>query len=141
MLLQKLGFVERAKSKNAYHSGWRRRGTLVELHHDVANPADFKFDTAGAWQRAAQIHFLGEPVWQFAPQDELLFLAFTQLNTATNVSTVSSISHLHSNTSRHRSTQGRISVNPAKDFIICLSLVWPCPHTWIRDQILSLMSP
>ncbi|MGA2049286.1 MAG: nucleotidyltransferase family protein [Terracidiphilus sp.] len=72
-LLVKLGFTEYARPSD-YHFSWSRGTTLVELHFDVENPLTFNFDTAAAWSRAKQRDFLGQPVWQFAPSDELLFV-------------------------------------------------------------------
>jgi hypothetical protein len=72
-LLVTLGFTEYARPSD-YHYSWSRGTTLVELHFDVENPLTFNFDTAAAWNRARQRDFLGQPVWQFAPSDELLFV-------------------------------------------------------------------
>jgi Uncharacterised nucleotidyltransferase len=72
-LLVKLGFTEYAKPSD-YHYSWLRGTSLVELHFDVENPLTFNFDTAAAWNRAKRRDFLGQPVWQFAPTDELLFV-------------------------------------------------------------------
>ena len=71
--LAKLGFISDSCPSDYDHS-WRRGTTLVELHFDVVNALDFSFDTAGAWERALPRQFLGQPVFQFAPSDELLFL-------------------------------------------------------------------
>jgi len=57
-----------------YHRPWRRQSTTVELHRDVENPLAFNFHVEGALQRAQSAAFQGEPCWQFAPEDELLFL-------------------------------------------------------------------
>jgi hypothetical protein len=72
-LLVRLGFTEYARPSD-YHYSWRRGTTLVELHFDVENPLTFNFDTAAVWNRARQRDFLGQPVWQLAPSDELLFV-------------------------------------------------------------------
>ena len=72
-LLEKLGFVSNSRPSD-YHHSWHRGTTLVELHFDVENPLTFNFDTPAAWQRAKPQSFLGQPVLQFAPSDELLFI-------------------------------------------------------------------
>jgi len=71
-VLEKLEFAK--ASRVGHHTHWLRGTTLVELHHDVGNPRVFDFDTALAWKRAKPREFLGQPVWQFASSDELLFL-------------------------------------------------------------------
>lgn len=72
-VLEKLGFTS-SSSPHPYHVSWQRGTTCVELHFDVVVQRDFNFDTAGAIKRATPREFLGQPVWQFAPSDELLFL-------------------------------------------------------------------
>jgi Uncharacterised nucleotidyltransferase len=72
-VLKMLGFVAEPRP-NDYEYSWRRGTTLIELHFDVENPLVFNFDIAAAWTRARRIDFLGQPVWQFAPSDELLFV-------------------------------------------------------------------
>jgi hypothetical protein len=72
-VLVKLGFASHSRP-NKFHCEWRRGTSLVELHFDAANQMEFKFDTAGAWERAQSREFLGQPVLQFEPSDELLFL-------------------------------------------------------------------
>jgi hypothetical protein len=72
-VLAKLGFTGDS-GLDEYDHQWRRGATLVELHFDVVNPLDFRFDTASAWERAAARQFLGQPVYRFAPADELLYL-------------------------------------------------------------------
>jgi hypothetical protein len=73
-LLKKLGFTLESRP-NKFHYRWHRGTSLVELHFDVLNQMEFNFDTAGAWQRATPREFLGQPVRQFAPSDELLYLS------------------------------------------------------------------
>jgi hypothetical protein len=70
--LSAAGFVP--GTPDDYHRPWRRQTTTVELHHDVENPRAFNFHVAGAMQRAQSAAFQGEPCWQLAPEDELLFL-------------------------------------------------------------------
>jgi hypothetical protein len=72
-LLGELGFSSPAVPDD-YHQRWNRGTTRVELHHDVENPLAFAFDTRGAWQRARPREFLGQPVLELAPADELLFV-------------------------------------------------------------------
>lgn len=57
-----------------YHRAWCRQTATVELHHDVENPLAFNFHVAGALERTQPAAFQGEPCWQLAPEDELLFL-------------------------------------------------------------------
>jgi hypothetical protein len=73
-LLNKLGFTLEPRP-NKFHYRWHRGTSLVELHFDVLNQMEFHFDTAGAWKRAKAREFLGQPVRQFAPSDELLYLS------------------------------------------------------------------
>jgi len=72
-LLEKLGFVPK-RNPDELHLQFLRGTTLVELHFDVVNPMEFRFDTSAAWKRARRREFLGQPVWQFAASDELLLL-------------------------------------------------------------------
>ncbi len=71
-----LSTSEFAPSREAddYHRAWQRQTTKLELHYDVENPLAFNFHVAGALQRAQPAVFQGEACWQFAPEDELLFL-------------------------------------------------------------------
>jgi hypothetical protein len=72
-LLEKLGFTS-SSSPIGFHYLWHRGTTCVELHFDVVDQRDFNFDTVGACRRARPREFLGQPVLQFAPTDELLYL-------------------------------------------------------------------
>jgi hypothetical protein len=71
-LLTAIGFVPR--SPDDYHCKWWRETTLVELHRDVENPLAFDFHVESALQRVRPITFQGQPTWQLAPEDELLYL-------------------------------------------------------------------
>lgn len=57
-----------------YHCQWYRKGTTVELHHDVENPLAFNFRVEGALRRALSADFQGQPCRQLAADDELLYL-------------------------------------------------------------------
>jgi hypothetical protein len=70
--LAALGFVP--DTPDDYHRPWCRARTTVELHHDVENPLAFNFHTARVLERAKPAVFQGQPCWQLAPSDELLFL-------------------------------------------------------------------
>jgi len=72
-LLVQLGFV-RSSLPGAYDRGWLRGTVKVELHFDVSDPLEFDFNTSSIWRRARQESFAGEPSWQMAAEDELLFL-------------------------------------------------------------------
>jgi hypothetical protein len=72
-LLARLGFVRYGRT-GAYHTRWLRGTVKVELHFDVSDPLEFDFDTPGAWRRARQESFAGEPSWRMATEDELLYL-------------------------------------------------------------------
>ena len=71
-ILTAIGF--RPGARDDYHRPWHRETTTVELHHDVENPLAFDFDVESALLRARHADFQGEPCWQLAPEDELLFL-------------------------------------------------------------------
>jgi hypothetical protein len=47
---------------------------MVELHYDVENPLAFNFRVEGALRNAQAASYQGQPCWQLAPEDELLFL-------------------------------------------------------------------
>jgi hypothetical protein len=70
--LAAVGFIPGAADD--YHRPWYRETTTVELHHDVENPLAFNFDVATALLRTRPAVFHGQPTWQLAPEDELLFL-------------------------------------------------------------------
>jgi hypothetical protein len=70
--LVSLGY--RPGTPDDYHRQWYRGPTTVELHYDVANPLDFNVNLSALLARALLSQFQGQPCWQLAPQDELLFL-------------------------------------------------------------------
>lgn len=57
-----------------YHCQWYRKGTTVELHHDVENPLAFNFHVESALRQAGPAEFQGQPCRQLAAGDELLYL-------------------------------------------------------------------
>ncbi len=71
-LLAANGFIPGAADD--YHRPWRRQGTMLELHHNIENPRALNFHIEGALDRARPASFQGERCWQFAEEDELLFL-------------------------------------------------------------------
>jgi hypothetical protein len=70
--LASLGY--RPGTPDDYHRQWYRGPTTVELHNDLANPLDFNVNISAVLARATASQFHGQPCWQLAPQDELLFL-------------------------------------------------------------------
>jgi hypothetical protein len=70
--LKAIGFISGVPDD--YHCQWHRKGTAVELHHDVENPLAFNFHVEEALRRALPADFQGQPCWQLAPDDELLYL-------------------------------------------------------------------
>ena len=57
-----------------YHRQWYRKGTTVELHHDVENPLAFDFRVENALRAADAAEFQGQPCRQLTADDELLYL-------------------------------------------------------------------
>ena len=70
--LKAIGFL--SGIPDDYHCQWYRKSTTVELHHDVENPLAFNFHVEGALRRALPADFQGQPCWQLAADDELLYL-------------------------------------------------------------------
>lgn len=73
LLLQKLDLSPIGRADD-YHQQFRRGSTIVELHFDIENPLAIDFDVASAWEHACLVDFEGQPAWQLAPADELLYL-------------------------------------------------------------------
>ena len=71
-LLREIDFLP--DEADDYHRQWIRGTLTVELHHDVENPLTFDFHVDQAFQRALPATFQGEPIRQFVPEDELLYL-------------------------------------------------------------------
>ena len=83
-LLRTLGFQPESMADD-YHQSWRRDGSLVEIHFDVENPLALDFGVEAAWQRACAGSFRGEPAWELAPADELLFLCLHGIDIAFSI--------------------------------------------------------
>ena len=73
VVLARLGFLAGDRHDDYDHK-WMRGTIKVELHFDVANPLEFNFDVAGAWERARRGSFAGEPAWMLAAEDEIFYL-------------------------------------------------------------------
>lgn len=71
-VLAALGFIP--ATPDDYHRQWHRKGTVVELHHDVDNPLAFNFHVESALRQVQLSSFQGQRCWQLDPADELLFL-------------------------------------------------------------------
>ena len=71
-VIRAIGFA--SGTPDDYHCQWYRRGTTVELHHDVENPLAFDFHPESALRRARPAEFQGQPCRQLAADDELLYL-------------------------------------------------------------------
>jgi len=72
-ILVGLGFAPVEEAGN-YHRAFDRQGTLVELHVAVGPPSSPQFDLCGAWARAVDTTFRGQPTRMFANTDLILYL-------------------------------------------------------------------
>jgi hypothetical protein len=74
LLLIELGF-EPIGVADDYHRDFGRNGTFVELHFGIGSPSSPNFDLHGAWTRARNLEFRGQPVRFLSPVDLVLYLS------------------------------------------------------------------
>jgi len=72
-ILAEIGFAPQGDADD-YHRRWRRKGVILELHHNVENPTAYRLDLDAVWQRTRIAEFQGAPVRLLGPADELLYL-------------------------------------------------------------------
>jgi hypothetical protein len=72
-LLMNEGWIPSSPA-DEYQRKFVRNGILVELHFGVASPRSFPFDLDGAWSRASNSTFRGQPLKVMSEVDRALYL-------------------------------------------------------------------